>query len=60
MVKTKLAYECSECGEIHSKWQGKCNSCGTWSTLTETIQNTATSSSNPRFQSLTQNSLVSY
>ncbi|HMT03444.1 MAG TPA: DNA repair protein RadA [Burkholderiales bacterium] len=58
MVKTKLAYECSECGEVHSKWQGKCNSCGTWSTLIETIQNTAPSSSNQRFQSLTQNSLV--
>ncbi len=58
MVKTKLAYECSECGEVHSKWQGKCNSCGTWSTLIETIQNTAPSNSNQRFQSLTQNSLV--
>lgn len=34
---SKIIYECSECGDLHSKWQGKCNSCGAWNTLIETI-----------------------
>lgn len=37
MNKTKLVFECSVCGEEHSKWQGKCNGCGQWNTLIENI-----------------------
>ena len=28
-------YVCADCGEEYSKWQGKCNSCGSWNTLKE-------------------------
>ena len=34
---SKVVYECSECGDKHSKWQGKCNSCGSWNSLVETV-----------------------
>lgn len=37
MSKTKTAYFCSNCGSQHSKWEGRCNSCGEWNTLEEEI-----------------------
>lgn len=35
MAKTKTYYICSECGQEYPKWQGKCNSCGSWNTIVE-------------------------
>ena len=36
MAKTlTTAYVCQSCGEVHSKWSGKCNGCGEWNTLVE-------------------------
>ncbi len=35
MAKTKIAYVCSDCGSEHNKWQGQCQDCGVWNTLTE-------------------------
>ena len=35
MAKQKNAYVCNDCGGEHSKWQGQCNDCGAWNTLTE-------------------------
>lgn len=35
MAKIKIIYRCSNCGAQHSKWEGKCNSCGEWNTLEE-------------------------
>jgi DNA repair protein RadA/Sms len=35
MAKTKTAYRCTECGAEHSKWQGRCDTCGEWNTLAE-------------------------
>ena len=36
MAKTATAaYVCQSCGEVHSKWSGKCNGCGAWNTLVE-------------------------
>src|SRR3954467_3106613 len=35
MPKTKTAYRCTECGGEHSKWQGRCDTCGEWNTLVE-------------------------
>ena len=35
MAKTKTAYRCTECGAEHSKWQGRCDTCGEWNTLVE-------------------------
>jgi DNA repair protein RadA/Sms len=35
MAKTKTAYVCSECGSDYAKWQGRCDDCGAWNTLSE-------------------------
>src|SRR5437588_9702840 len=35
MARTKTVYRCSECGAEHSKWQGRCDTCGEWNTLVE-------------------------
>lgn len=35
MAKRKTAYVCSECGGEHPRWQGQCNDCGAWNTLSE-------------------------
>lgn len=35
MAKTKTAYVCNDCGSDHSKWQGQCQDCGVWNTLSE-------------------------
>ncbi len=32
---TKAVFLCSDCGDTFSKWQGQCESCGAWNTLTE-------------------------
>lgn len=31
----KTVFVCSECGNEHSKWYGKCQACGAWSSLIE-------------------------
>lgn len=35
--KLKTVFVCSECGEVASRWQGKCPSCGEWNTLREDV-----------------------
>lgn len=35
MARTRSVYRCSECGADHSRWAGKCDSCGAWNTLAE-------------------------
>ncbi len=36
MSKTATtAFVCQSCGEVHSKWTGKCAGCGEWNTLVE-------------------------
>ncbi|USD38479.1 DNA repair protein RadA [Ferrimonas sp. SCSIO 43195] len=35
MAKAKSAYVCNDCGSDHPRWQGQCNACGAWNTLTE-------------------------
>ena len=32
-AKVKTAYVCSDCGAEHAKWQGQCNTCSEWNTL---------------------------
>ena len=32
-AKVKTAYVCGECGAEHAKWQGQCNTCSEWNTL---------------------------
>lgn len=36
-MKSKTVYICNECGYQSAKWLGKCPSCGSWSTLEETV-----------------------
>ncbi len=35
MAKMKIAYVCSDCGSDFPKWQGRCDDCGAWNTLSE-------------------------
>lgn len=49
MSKVKVQHQCTECGALHSKWQGQCKDCGTWNTLVESISGPA---SQTRFQSI--------
>ncbi|MFT7684675.1 MAG: DNA repair protein RadA/Sms [Candidatus Azotimanducaceae bacterium] len=34
MAKSKTVYVCSDCGSEFAKWQGQCNDCDAWNTLT--------------------------
>lgn len=57
MAKEKTHYVCSECGDISSKWQGKCPSCNAWNTLIESVPESAVSTKN-RFASLAKTAEV--
>jgi len=57
MTKNKTIYVCNDCGESFPKWQGKCNSCGAWNSLSETIA-TTTNKTNSRFKPLNSHSSV--
>ncbi len=35
MAKNSATYICQSCGTVYHRWQGKCDSCGTWSSLVE-------------------------
>lgn len=35
MAKSKTAFVCNDCGADYGKWQGQCNECGAWNTVTE-------------------------
>jgi DNA repair protein RadA/Sms len=35
MVRARPQYVCANCGAIASRWQGRCESCGEWNTLSE-------------------------
>ena len=37
MSKIKTSFFCQSCGSQHTKWQGQCNACKQWNTLTEEI-----------------------
>lgn len=39
MAKPQHHYVCQSCGAVHSKWAGKCESCGAWNTLSEEAAN---------------------
>lgn len=45
MAKRKTAFVCNDCGSEHPRWQGQCNDCREWNTLTEIIiENSVTKS----------------
>ncbi|MFZ7136456.1 DNA repair protein RadA [Avibacterium avium] len=35
MAKTKTAFVCNDCGAEYARWQGQCNACKAWNTITE-------------------------
>lgn len=36
MAKTaKAQFVCTQCGSVHSRWMGKCESCGEWNSIVE-------------------------
>jgi DNA repair protein RadA/Sms len=35
MAKIKTAYVCNDCGADFVRWQGQCNECGAWNTISE-------------------------
>ncbi|MBV7314938.1 DNA repair protein RadA [Shewanella sp. NIFS-20-20] len=35
MAKNKTAFVCNECGQDFPRWQGQCNACKEWNTITE-------------------------
>jgi DNA repair protein RadA/Sms len=37
MAKARTAYVCGECGAEFGKWQGQCDACGAWNTLSEVV-----------------------
>ena len=46
MAKAKTAFVCNSCGGEHRKWQGQCDFCQAWNTLSE-IRLTSAKSDNP-------------
>lgn len=43
MAKVKTIYQCSSCGAKTPGWEGKCQSCGEWNTIEETVEQKQTS-----------------
>ena len=37
MAKRKTAFVCSDCGAEFPRWQGQCNDCNAWNTITEFV-----------------------
>jgi DNA repair protein RadA/Sms len=41
MAKARAQFICQACGAVHNRWQGKCESCGAWNSLSEEAGGTA-------------------
>src|ERR671932_2021014 len=39
MAKRTTTYVCQSCGAVHSRWQGRCDGCGAWNTISEETSN---------------------
>lgn len=50
MAKSKTAYVCNECGSDYSKWQGQCNDCGAWNSLSEVRLSGASKGGGQRYE----------
>jgi DNA repair protein RadA/Sms len=35
MAKPSISYSCTACGDVSSKWSGRCESCGEWNTISD-------------------------
>jgi len=49
MAKKKTSFVCSDCGSDHPRWQGQCNDCKAWNTLSEFV---VSQSSSPAVRNL--------
>ncbi len=45
--RRKTAYVCTECGADHPKWQGQCDACGAWNSLSEVALESAAQAASP-------------
>ncbi|WP_322182580.1 DNA repair protein RadA [Neglectibacter caecimuris] len=50
--KSKVVYQCTECGYEYPKWLGQCPGCGAWSTMVETVAEPAISSKSASVRSV--------
>lgn len=41
MAKAKQVFVCTSCGQVYSKWQGRCDGCREWNTIEEQIVDTS-------------------
>jgi DNA repair protein RadA/Sms len=41
MAKSQTSFSCQECGNVTSKWSGKCDACGAWNSIVEEIGGSA-------------------
>lgn len=48
MARSKVIYECSQCGYESGKWNGQCPSCGAWNSFEEREQATSVKSGRTR------------
>ena len=46
-AKRRTAYVCNECGADYPKWQGQCEACGAWNTLSEIALESAAQAKSP-------------
>ncbi len=35
MSKARATYVCQSCGAVTNRWQGRCDACGAWNSITE-------------------------
>jgi DNA repair protein RadA/Sms len=48
MAKRGSSFICQNCGSVYQRWQGKCESCGEWNTISEEDGAAAPASQRPR------------
>src|SRR3954447_9774019 len=41
MARRELSFICQNCGAAYGRWQGRCDACGEWNTITEESAATA-------------------
>lgn len=45
MAKSKIIFECNQCGYQSGKWNGRCPDCGSWNSFEEVEQITSSKTS---------------
>ena len=38
MAKTRIIFQCRECGAVQGRWLGKCPDCGAWDSLEQSVE----------------------